>query len=472
MVLKNNDEAMKEMESRILEKLNSNQTKLERVSTKPTMENVLMNRHILALIIGIAIIITGGNLMKYSYSYILSLHNLIDFGLFSNIMWINLLYFGLVFLILSFVVLNILPLRESSIDGIMKFETWIYILVVIGYTIFILVSTNSVYTSDEIISNTKSEINSSFSNMIKTISCSFSPTCIQEKMKSNTAKVVNNAQYEIKLKNPYDGTYLSINDLDKPLEFYYLVESTGPIKLNSVSCYVINSKNKEVLASSFEIDSEYNTFGNSIPINFKCSGILEALSSSENLDSIKLIFKLNLNVESVVTQQVPVVDYKRFILEESKIAKHIDNPSYETLKSELDDYTKDIKEFNINNNAIKVDDSSFLFKLPILINDDVESEINFPLNIEKNPSNSFGDLNSTRIIEFRLPEVLEFTDSTQDYYLTMKSKDNKVSKMIYLKEKSGIDYGTTRKQDEMYIKFDSNFIKEDRVLIKLIGDNS
>jgi len=462
------DKKFEEFEKEILNSTNS--TSNYNVKPNPPISTLLFNNHILALLIILIMFIYGHFLFESLYQSILNLIKILNLNTKEQIISTTILYLGLLIISGSILILNAIPIfKGQTIQKIISLEIIIFIAIIITFIILLLFTTGSSLENNQQVDKIKTQTNHTISSLLETISCSFNPTCIEAKMNSNKAQTVNSAQYYISLKNPYRSIQLTKENLKKPLEFYYNIQSSGPIYLDKVECYIKDTKSEPI--STYQINQKINTGSDTIPLNFNCEN-LDKIKLTQKKNNLNLITLLYISVDTQITQEIPIVEYNKFIKEKSIIAQKIQTPSYINLKNELNKFTSSNKKITKSNNAINLDTSTLILNLPILINDNKEREFTFPLIITKNQYNDFGTFKSAKIKEFKLPNILSLSNENQiELNKNIPFNNEKFFKQLNLKENENNDenYQDLETIDFLKIKIESNFEKKDYIRLNILN---
>lgn len=381
----------------------------KKISIKTSIESGLwyLSKWILTIIFIATLMILGGKLMPIISSWILLIVEIFGFPSLLEYWLQNLISVYLLFILLTF----IWPWGEieTKLKISKKVLNYLLILIIcIAIYAFIFSGTNQANQNQEEIVNDLSNSKTSFFSWIGETFCVIKdPNCLQKQEK--TTKAENIIDYEFKIRKPSEVS-LSLQDIiTYPIIFDYSIKGTK-INLEQLNCYYENKNKKNLFHSENLSTKNFNSINEiSSNLNVQCLHSLdklkEHLDENKNEQTVKIIAELNFNVNSQISQDIPIVNYiqmkEKYPISDKNKFLDLINKEVQFMKS----FSSTAPTLNVK--FVYIDDL-----IPIISNDDYIQSARIDLIIT-NSENTFGKIRSGEIKIENIPEFLTLENEQQ-----------------------------------------------------------
>ncbi len=260
--------------------------------------------------------------------------------------------------------------------------------------------------------------------------CNFNPECILAKMQTSDVEVAK-FEFSIDKSNIPYSTFDSSELETKGLNIQYNVISSGGVNFTKFTCLY---KGKEFYSE--ELEDNLVTGEMSVPYDMECQDLQKIpLSTTSAEAEYSLTVVLEMDVITKFTQQIPVVDFNQYVVSKGyDTTRNVDWWAF--LRDDLREDTKDYMASVQSNPAVEFVDRTSKVYFPLLIGDNENKEIPYPIVIKESKSQSFGKFKKA-IIEsdgIVLPRSLRYLEEPDFLGKEIKFDNEEFSKIIELTE--------------------------------------
>ncbi len=306
--------------------------------------------------------------------------------------------------------------------------------------------------------------NSTWNNMIESISCSFNPECVLKTKNQVTATNTQREEYSIALIKP-DDTLWNIEDLKEyglPIR-YKILSVGGGIYVDKLECYKDSTTKSSNLLDTVEIQ-ERIYHDTAKEVSYTCN--MENLQSKKKVDdNVRIIPVLYLSVDTTYTQEIPIVNIDKFLESHPDMKKdHI-----QEIKNKISDeyYNYDFLQ---STDAMDTKIST-IPEFPVFYSENYETNQQYRIALTfKETSNTFGELNKSIVTEIIPPKSLSFNANFNTPQELNTHKE--ISVLRFTLDSQNIQMNELDKEEFLIVKATSTFKrKSSSITFTLIDDN-
>ncbi|MCA9496266.1 MAG: hypothetical protein KC589_04960 [Nanoarchaeota archaeon] len=237
------------------------------------------------------------------------------------------------------------------------------------------------------------------------------PKCIA--LKNQNKNTISDANI-VKVKAiPDDRERITLLSKEDYFIARYEFETPVEIKLNKLECFTEKDKKKPFFTQT---EFEDDIIKGNVNRNFECKNLGEVLEKQK--ETLEIYSYLYFTIQSEYTQKIPSINCQNkdiidYLEDENNYGYKCKDLSIKTLKEnkiEVADY----ETAPIGSNTLKLDTHAFSKDLPVIIGDDVQNVFSLDISITEN--NQIGRFVSGKIIDIKLPNVLEFDSGEENKF--------------------------------------------------------